>query len=171
MFLFLWSLKVDAIHPDSLPLMTKPIVELHSRGRKGDGKEELAQLLCVIGLEVGLWLQSQNCTPGWAHCWGLRAAPRLSCHGWIKQNWPPQPVLLLCWVRRKRPHVHQQPRNQVTLLAKLTCLEGKRSELGCRMILLLYPFFTSLKTRVLLLLLSPIVWPSGMSCFLVPGDS
>lgn len=58
MLLFLWSLKEDAIHPDSLPLiMTKPILELHSRGRKGDGKEELAQLLCVIGLEVGLRLQ------------------------------------------------------------------------------------------------------------------
>lgn len=55
---FLWSLKVDAIQPDSLPLiMTKPILELHSRGRKGNGKEELAQLLCVIGLEVGLRLQ------------------------------------------------------------------------------------------------------------------
>jgi len=37
--------------------MTKPILELHSRGSKGDGKEELAQLLCVIGLEVGLRLQ------------------------------------------------------------------------------------------------------------------
>lgn len=58
MLLFLWSLRVGATHPDSLPpIMTKSLLELHSRVSKGDGKEKLAQLLCVIGLEVGLRLQ------------------------------------------------------------------------------------------------------------------
>lgn len=38
--------------------------------------------------------------------------------------------------------------NQVTLLAKLTCLAGKRSELGHTMILLPYPFFKRIISQV-----------------------
>lgn len=70
----------------------------------------------------------------------------------------PQPVLLLCPVLKNRHHVCQQPRNQVILLAKLTCLAGKRSELCLRMIFPLHPFYKSLKTRVLLLPLNLILW-------------
>lgn len=65
---------------------------------------------------------------------GSARSPWLLCISWLNQTkmTAPQPVLLLCPVRKNRHHVCQQPRNQVILLAKLTCLAGKRSETRCQ---------------------------------------